>query len=256
MSDRRALSIIVVPDGGRASRTFRVPYPTVRLVGIGLFGLFVLMALMLGSWWYVAARAARVPVLEEEVATLRADRARVAALAAQLEEIEGRYEEIRGLFGADTATVASELWLPPPGSGRARPPDEDGPTSALPTSWPLAERGFVTQPLLEGAAGDHPGIDIAVPSDSYVRAAGAGTVLEAAEDEVYGRYVVLDHGNGYRSRYAHASQLFVRQGQSVRRNEVIGLSGSTGRSTAPHLHFEILLEGETVDPMTLLRRPS
>jgi murein DD-endopeptidase MepM/ murein hydrolase activator NlpD len=254
--ERRALSFIVIPDGGRESRTFRVTYRSLRIAGVAGLGLALLGALMLGSWWYLAARAARVQPLEEEVAVLRSDRARLANLAAELEELEVRYEQIRGLFGADTISLASDLWLPPPGSGRTRDTDEGGPTSALPTSWPLTERGFVTQPLLEGAAGDHPGIDIAVPSDSYIRAAGAGTVAEAGEDEVYGRFMVLDHGNGYQTRYAHASQLFVEEGQAVRRNEVIALSGSTGRSTAPHLHFEILLDGHAVDPMELLRRPS
>jgi murein DD-endopeptidase MepM/ murein hydrolase activator NlpD len=197
-----------------------------------------------------------VSTLETEVASLRADQARVAAFAAQLEELERRYAHIRRLFGSDTLSATSDLWLPPPGSGGAGPSAGDDLEEALPTSWPLAERGFVTQPLLEGAGGGHPGVDIAVPTDSYIRAAGAGRVVEAGEDSVYGLYVVIDHGNGYRSRYAHASRLFVEEGRPVWRNEVIGLTGSTGRSTAPHLHFEILLDDETVDPLTMIRRPS
>jgi murein DD-endopeptidase MepM/ murein hydrolase activator NlpD len=113
----------------------------------------------------------------------------------------------------------------------------------------------VTRVLLDGAAGEHPGLDIAVPSGSYIRAAGSGEVVDVGEDEVYGRYVVLDHGNGYQTRYAHASLTLVERGRTVRRSEVIALSGSTGRSTAPHLHFEVTLEGETLDPLTLVQRP-
>jgi len=111
----------------------------------------------------------------------------------------------------------------------------------------------VTQGLLD--TGDHPGVDIAVPTDSYVRASGAGTVVDVGEDPVYGYFVVLDHGEGYTSIYGHASLTLVTRGQRVRRNEVIALSGSTGRSTAPHLHFEILLNGEAVDPLTLVHQP-
>ena len=115
----------------------------------------------------------------------------------------------------------------------------------------------MTQGLLEaeGQGGDHPGVDIAVPTDSYIRAAGAGTVVDVGEDAVYGYFVVLDHGDGYTSLYGHASLNLVTRGQRVRRNEVIALTGSTGRSTAPHLHFEILLNGEAVDPLTLVDQP-
>jgi murein DD-endopeptidase MepM/ murein hydrolase activator NlpD len=94
-----------------------------------------------------------------------------------------------------------------------------------------------------------------VPADSYIRAAGGGVVVGAGDDPVYGRFVTLDHGGGYRTLYAHASETLVEVGQEVRRNEVIALSGSTGRSTAPHLHFEILLNGEAVDPLTMVRQP-
>ena len=99
------------------------------------------------------------------------------------------------------------------------------------------------------------GVDIAVPTDSYIRAAGGGTVVDGGEDPVYGRFVVLDHGEGYSSLYGHASQILVERGQRVRKNEVIALSGSTGRSTAPHLHFEILLNGEAVDPLSMVTQP-
>jgi murein DD-endopeptidase MepM/ murein hydrolase activator NlpD len=122
----------------------------------------------------------------------------------------------------------------------------------------LGEKGFVTQALIEGTSGDddHPGVDIAVPTDSYIRAAGGGTVVDLGEDRVYGRFIKIDHGGGYSTMYAHASLHLVALGQEVREREVIGLSGSTGRSTAPHLHFEILLNDEAVDPLTMVEQPS
>lgn len=139
------------------------------------------------------------------------------------------------------------------------PADEDAPRTGLspeiPTSWPLATAGFVTQELEEAQEGAHPGIDIAVAQHSYIRASGAGVVAEAGADSVYGLYVLLQHGNtGYYSMYGHASRLFVTAGDRVRQNEVIALSGNTGRSTAPHLHFEILQEGRPIDPFTLVRQ--
>lgn len=126
---------------------------------------------------------------------------------------------------------------------------------AVPASWPLTERGFITQPLVERSSEPHQGLDIAVPADSYIRAAGAGTVREAGRDPVYGRFLTLEHDDGYRTLYAHASAILVEEGQRVQRNEVIGLTGSTGRSTAPHLHFEVLRNGEAVDPLSMVNQP-
>ena len=176
-------------------------------------------------------------------------------LAEELEALEEQYSRIRALFGAENNPVASDLWLPPSAlarSGRAGPVPAPG--DNRPTSWPLTERGFVTQTLMEGD-GEHAGVDIAVPSDAYVRAAGPGTVVDVGEDRVYGRFVLLDHGDGFRSLYAHASTTFVERDQIVRRNEVIALTGSTGMSTAPHLHFEILRNGEPMDPLTIVHQP-
>ena len=122
--------------------------------------------------------------------------------------------------------------------------------------WPLTEKGLVTQGLLDGEEGEHPGLDIAVQTDSYVRAAGGGIIAEVNIDEVYGRFVVIDHGSGYTTVYAHISAQLVVQGQRVREREVIALSGSSGQSTAPHLHFEILLDGSPVDPLSMVQQPN
>ena len=125
-----------------------------------------------------------------------------------------------------------------------------------PTSWPLTEAGYITQNLIEGGAEDHPGLDIAIPTDSYVRAAGGGRVLRVGEDPMYGLFVVLEHGGGYQTVYAHASMILVERGETVRQREVIALSGTSGQSTAPHLHFEILLDGIPLDPMSMVEQPT
>ncbi len=99
----------------------------------------------------------------------------------------------------------------------------------------------------------HKGIDIAAPIGTPILAAAAGTVVEAGWDDGYGNFVELQHADGYRTLYAHAHRLLVQKGMTVQQNQAIAEVGSTGRSTGPHLHFEVLAEGSTpVDPMAFL----
>ena len=158
------------------------------------------------------------------------------------------------MLGAD-APVGSETApvLPPLRPDSATSTEEIEPTATV-DLWPLAVPGFITRTINDSRT-SHTGLDIAVPANSYIRAAGPGTVRTAGVDEVYGQHVVIDHGGGLESVYGHASRLFVSVGDRVRRAEVIGLTGSTGRSTAPHLHFEIRRGGKAVDPLKFVRQP-
>lgn len=249
----RGLQVLLVPEGGGSTRSFRLGRTALRVaVGTAIVvGIAILV--MASSWWYFAARSARVSELQARVDLLEGRQPAVERLVARLQEVEERYENLRLLFGVDSSRLASDLWLPP--SGAAGSGESDAGREGEPSSWPLTERGFITQQLVAEDESQHQGLDIAIPSHSYIRAAGAGEVLEVGRDSIYGRYVLLDHGQGYQSLYGHAASTLVQTGQQVRRNEVIGLSGSTGRSTAPHLHFEILQEGTPVDPLTLVQQP-
>jgi murein DD-endopeptidase MepM/ murein hydrolase activator NlpD len=98
----------------------------------------------------------------------------------------------------------------------------------------------------------HFGLDLAAPAGTPILAAGDGLVAAVANTPAYGLGVDIDHGNGFVTRYAHASRILVEQGQSVRRGQVIALVGSTGLSTGPHLHYEIFRHGWSVDPFDFL----
>lgn len=252
--DERKLTFIVVPHGDAETRTWEIGYGRLKLVVAAAALLLLAFAVMVSLWWFVAAQAARVPGLEREVARLEEERAQVAELARTLQEVEQQYERVRQMLGADAAPQAGEPLLPPlrdEGGELVRPSADAG----TPSSWPLSQPGFITQEVGGAGRERHPGLDIAVPQDSYVRAAGSGVVVDAGRDDVYGLYVLLDHGGGVQSMYGHASQLFVSRGDPVERHEVIALSGSTGRSTAPHLHFEIRRDGEAVDPLEYVSQP-
>jgi len=98
----------------------------------------------------------------------------------------------------------------------------------------------------------HEGIDIAVGEGTPVHAAAAGTVIYAAWMSGYGNLVVVDHGNGLSTAYAHNSSLAVSVGQSVAAGEIVSYSGNTGNSTGPHVHFEVRVNGSAVDPLGYL----
>jgi murein DD-endopeptidase MepM/ murein hydrolase activator NlpD len=255
VSDKRRLSFIIVPHGDLETRTYEISYGRLKLLlGVALV-LLVVFVVMVSSWWFIATQAARVSGLEQEVAQLEAERAKVSELARSLALAEQQYERVRQLLGVEGNESPQEVALPPL-RGEAPARDAIAPEAGRPTAWPLTQAGVITQTRQATDETSHPGLDIAVPADSYIRAAAAGTVKDAGIDEVYGRYILIDHGGGIESMYGHASRTFVQTGDPVERNEVIALSGSTGRSTAPHLHFEIRRDGEPVDPLAYVRQPS
>ena len=114
--------------------------------------------------------------------------------------------------------------------------------------WPT--QGVITQKFYWY----HPGIDIANNAEPLDVAADSGRVVYAGWDTTgYGNMILIDHGNGFKTRYAHLSQFMVISGQTVARGQVIGRMGSTGHSTGPHTHFEIILNGVHVNPLNYLK---
>jgi len=103
-----------------------------------------------------------------------------------------------------------------------------------------------------GAAGFHPGVDFGAPMGTPIHAAGDGVVVFAGVESGYGNYTCINHGNGIATCYGHQSLLLVKVGDQVKRGQVIGLVGSTGYSTGPHLHFEVRINGAVTDPLPWL----
>ncbi len=98
----------------------------------------------------------------------------------------------------------------------------------------------------------HRGVDIAAPQGSRVHAAGAGKVVFSGYEKGYGNTVVVQHPDGFESRYAHLGELMVKEGDEIQTSQVVGTVGNTGRSTGPHLHFEISRNGNQLDPRAML----
>lgn len=112
--------------------------------------------------------------------------------------------------------------------------------------------GFRSDPIL-GVSALHPGIDFRDAVGSNVPATAAGVVTRAGRTGGYGNMVEIDHGGGYSTRYAHLSEIDVKIGEKVALGQTIGKSGSTGRSTGPHLHYEVRHNGKAVNPVSFLK---
>ena len=118
-------------------------------------------------------------------------------------------------------------------------------------SWP-AVGGYLSSPYGPRWGSFHKGIDIARPSNRNIIASDNGVVEKASYGSGYGNYVVVNHNNGYKTLYAHLSNISVNVGQTVPKGAVLGTMGSTGRSTGIHLHFEVIKNGSNINPATVL----
>lgn len=132
-------------------------------------------------------------------------------------------------------------------------------THSRPSLWPVngtlsSSFGGRTDPF-SGEGAFHTGIDLATVSRTPVHVTADGVVSSARWGGAYGKLVVVDHGNGLETYYAHLSQWLVVPGQEVRLGDVIGLSGATGRVTSPHVHYEVRVGGTPVNPYKYLAKP-
>jgi len=128
--------------------------------------------------------------------------------------------------------------------------------SAMPSLWPV--HGQITGGFgermdpLSGEEARHTGIDISAAKGTEIEAAGDGVVVQAGRESGYGNVIVIDHGYGIETKYGHLGEIYVVTGQEVKRGEVIGTIGTTGRTTGPHLHYEVLVHQTPVNPARFL----
>lgn len=160
-----------------------------------------------------------------------------AALEELAEESERISAELRKLAGGDTSQYlgSGKMYWPTPGYTRITSP-----------------YGWRIHPITKKRS-MHTGVDIAAPNGSTIKSAEAGTVLEVAWRGAYGRVIMVNHGGGIVTLYAHTSASLVQVGQQVTRGQAIGKIGTTGWSTGPHLHFEVRVNGDTFNPMNYLK---
>ncbi|HEY1339058.1 MAG TPA: M23 family metallopeptidase [Bryobacteraceae bacterium] len=255
-------------------------YVILALALLGCFSVFGFVASYARMAWKVAnynalkreadALRARYQNLQNTVKQTNEELASLQLLAKEVQVAYGIKQKIEG-----PATISSEGKLIPTFaesledykylryaaalglSGRSA--HRLQPLNAKPSSWPVDGRlmgGFGTRqdPFAAEESEFHTGVDISAPTGTPVRATADGVVLYSDFRSGYGRLIVVDHGGGIETYYAHLSRSYVQPGQEVRRGDLVGLVGATGRVTAPHLHYEVRKGGVPTNPYLYLAK--
>jgi len=198
----------------------------------------------LGALFALAATVSANPALANSSAAADIGAPLRAAQAEKPTALGNRDEQFKSLFSrwqsldGSTAPATTTVSIP------SRNPLEGARLSS--------GYGMRTHPVLGGRRG-HKGIDLAGATGTPIYATADGIVSRADWFSSYGLYVSLEHGGSMQTRYGHMSRLNVAAGQRVRKGEIIGYVGSTGRSTGPHLHYEVRVNGEAVNPVPYLQ---
>src|SRR5687768_3716699 len=248
-----SMIIQVQRESGLANRTIILSERQVQLLRLiaSRRGMF-LMGLVAVSWIYFAVQSARVPMLTDRLTTMENESQKIDTLQIALSQLQQRYEQVSLMLGvapavtvpaaASSTTILTvpDAELPPPkpaglsaASSSAATSTRDSAASATAAGarppiileWPLEDRRFITRGVTKPSAYNdaHPGLDIAVPVGTAIRAAGPGMVVEVGENAEYGRFIRLSHANGYETLYAHNSSVTVAKDARVVAGDQIAL---------------------------------
>ena len=265
---QKQLWVLVIPDDGSRTLEFKLHYPVLWGAGAVLVGLLVMVCagivfFLQAQYWEHTARAQ-----ELDNTRLHAEVARVEELAQMVTRMKAWDQQLRSV-------LSTHIDLPPasydmPAAVRdemevrvvtlSRRSRGGQPVSLemrwVPSIWPVSPSiGWVTRGFesLHGVFKNrHLGIDIAAAEGTPVQATADGRVVFADVDDVLGHLVAIDHGGVYMTRYGHNSALLVHEGERVRHGQHIALVGSSGRSSGPHLHYEVIEDGRARDPRDFL----
>ncbi len=255
----RGFSCIIAPHGSGTTVSFNLPGRVAVLLVILMMVLLIGLVFVGMTYTRLAFLSAETSKLSSENEALRIENQKINEIKselARLDEVRREIEAWAGLVTEQAQVTAPEVLMPVIANlwprrytyAIMRPfyVEKPGyPRGMLRPASGWISRGY----LLEGGAGGgHHGIDIAASKGTPVRAALEGRVMAAGWDDIYGNLIVIEHSDSLTTIYGHNEKIWVKEGEHVTKGQVIASVGSTGRSTAPHLHFEILLDDKPVDP--------
>lgn len=243
---KKGLSVVVTATDSANARHFFLSVPQLRLIAGALFLLLVMIILAAVNYARVSYKALEAVALKRRNQEIEREFAKLQEFKRELEVAENHNQKIKIMLGIEKTPLAVQSM---PNNGvpdQAAPPDSSAPAENIPAILPTM--GQISKTF--GA--DHEGIDIAAPLFAPVLCAASGTVRAAGWDSIYGNYLVVEHSKNYTTFYGHLHSIAVKTGDEVAGGKIIGTIGSSGRSTSPHLHYEVQFQGRAVDPMAYL----
>jgi septal ring factor EnvC (AmiA/AmiB activator) len=288
---RRQFSLLIVRGDGVRVVRFNFPRPAVTVAGVSLAVAISVTAALVGDWIHLRELTREAVTfhqqIQEQRATINTFNHRLAEIRQEMSGWRDLHAKIWEPFGPEPAPGGRDRGIggaaPAPDRIPARlsPTDELNRMSesvkeqtdsmralermmtrasrvitALPSRWPVrggvnSEYGNRQSPWTNERE-FHSGLDIRAGSGTPVYAPAAGSVMHAGPAQEYGTAIILDHGQNLRTLYGHLSKINVQPGQRVERGAIIGHTGNTGRSSGPHLHYEIHVKGQAVNPRAYL----
>lgn len=282
---KRYIDFLIVPEGNSKSYKFKLSYfHTWLIVGVVSAILIFAIVFSLLHGELVHRILARKSLVQENE-KLKRYNARVVELEKELNDYKSFVNKVANLAGVkyEAGSTKQLAYLPEEAEAKSNvlpslsPSQDDkkvtygeeasigalpNPPAVnsdslkhIPMGAPI--EGWVTKEFAVNnpkAGGDHPGVDFATKIGTKVKATADGKVITSGWDDLYGNVVAIDHGNGYVTYYGHNLKILVSTGAIVHRGDVIALSGSSGRSSAPHLHYEIKKDGVAIDPKNFLNQ--
>lgn len=251
MARGKYYNLMIVPDGVESPFGIRIKAWLFKSLIVIISVILVALILFFAFYGKIVSRAMTAERLERENEELKLYKYKVGLLEERMKEARDVVSRISKLAGVDLEIPA----LPPDSVIFAAVDSQMTPaimtrsvtaSPDIPQGLPL--RGFMTRGYMDDEENYHPGVDIAVDVGSPVLATASGKVVYAAEDSVYGLMVIIEHADNIATVYGHNSEILVEENQEVLVGGRIALSGNTGRSSAPHLHYEIRENNEPVNP--------
>ena len=256
-------TVLIIPDDRGRTVTLSVSLRLIR----SLLALLVLFSLGVAYLVYrsgsIAVRLQLVSHLKEENRRLRRENSDLDELresVRRLEEMDDYFERLAVQSGVAQGLTQEKAQVKPPPAPDSevavqapRIEERTKYTEQMLQSVPYVRpvQGWVTRTFTPDAPGDarHAGVDFAAARGTPIRATAPGVVEDVAVEEFLGKILTVRHQFGFATRYGHCSQILVAKGEHVRRGQTVAMVGNTGKSTAPHLHYEVLRNGKQVDPM-------
>ncbi|MCP4569418.1 MAG: M23 family metallopeptidase [FCB group bacterium] len=247
------LTLLVIPDDEKEPRRLRLPVWLYRgaLAFIGLVLIAPIIYIVL--YYNVLAKAADADRLGEENETLRRYQYKVQVLEQSLLDTRQLMAEIAAMAGLDSVLLADMYGEDQAVASGGKAPGRASISRSLPPTSPIPDglpaTGWISRGYSDTPGKKHSGVDLAIPEGTPVYSTAFGEVIYAGWDEAYGKMVVVKNGDSIETVYGHNSELMVQKGDTIFAGQRIALSGNTGQSSAPHLHYEIRVNGREINPM-------